>query len=40
MLNWGMASALATVLLVFTVLLYLMYLRVMRYAEGARKHAG
>jgi len=34
MLNWGLASALASVLLIVTVVLYLVYLRVLRYAEG------
>ncbi len=39
LLNWGLASALATVLLLVTVVLYLVYLRVLRYAEGGAGHA-
>lgn len=38
MLNWGMASALATVLLLITVVLYLLYLRVVRYAGGGTQY--
>ncbi len=39
MLNWGLASAIATVLLVITVVLYLVYLRVLRYSEGGANRA-
>ncbi|MGF7159236.1 ABC-type spermidine/putrescine transport system permease subunit I [Rhodoligotrophos appendicifer] len=39
LLNWGLASALASLLLAVTIAIYLIYLRVMRYAEGDGTHA-
>jgi len=39
LLDWGLASALSGVLLVLTVSIYLVYLRVVRKAEGGLAHA-
>ena len=39
LLNWGLASALSTVLLVLTSVIYLIYLKVMRASGGAIAHA-
>lgn len=39
LLNWGLASALSTVLLVLTSTIYLVYLHIMRKAGGAVTHA-
>ena len=38
LLNWGLASALSTVLLILTTAIYLVYLRVMRRAGGSIAH--
>ncbi|WP_173934545.1 ABC transporter permease [Chelativorans sp. Marseille-P2723] len=39
LLDWGLAAALSSVLLLLTVSIYLLYLRVVRHAEGGFAHA-